>query len=322
MNIYDVAKSAGVSTATVSRYLNRSGYVGKNTAARIQQAIDASGYRISALAQKLSKGDSLKLIGLVCYDIEDLYYAKCASVLEKRLSAAGYEIILSNTGKSVDKGHAVVDSLLRKKVDALIFIGSVFMDGTGSLLSEAAKSTPCFLINARFDRDNVYSAYCDDEKATAEAARRMLESGRERVFYVRGADTYGARTKIRGFLQAVPDPARVLCCGETFDEVEKGFAALYQTHRPDGILCSDDGIAAGILKGAQALGISVPQELALVGHNDSLLSRTSTPALSSIDNRVETLSQITADNIVALFHGDPIRKCVEAEFRLVRRQTF
>ncbi len=81
MNIYDIAKKAKVSTATVSRYLNRSGYVARKTADTLERIIAAEGYTPSPAAKTLSTGESLKLIGLVCYHIDDLYYATAVSAM-------------------------------------------------------------------------------------------------------------------------------------------------------------------------------------------------------------------------------------------------
>ena len=137
MNILDVAAKAGVSKATVSKYLNGTGYVSDAAATRIRAAIDESGYRPNPLARALSCGESLKLVGLICYDIADLYYAQCAAAIESRLRAAGFEMILACTGRSTDTFDAAVESLLRKNVDALLFIGAVFAGQAERILAAA-----------------------------------------------------------------------------------------------------------------------------------------------------------------------------------------
>lgn len=83
MNIYDIAKKAGVSIATVSRAINNSGYVGKATKQKILAVIQDENYYPSRTAQNLSTGAPLKLVGIVCYNIEDMYYAKAVAVLER-----------------------------------------------------------------------------------------------------------------------------------------------------------------------------------------------------------------------------------------------
>ena len=321
MNIHDIAEQAGVSKGTVSKYLNKSGYVGKATAARIQAVIDRHHYAPSKLAQALSRGGSLKLVGLICYDVCDLYYAECASVLERRLREAGFEMILSCTGRSAKAVREAVDSLARKNVDALIFIGSVFMEESG-VIASAAKKRPCFLINANLPAENVYCCYCDDGEAVEAASREVLASGRKRLLYLYDAETYGAETKIRGFLRAVPDRNAVVRCGGNFSELLGSLPGLLAERRPDALLCSNDLIAAAAVRAAGLSGLRVPDDLAVIGHNDSLLAEASSPSLTSIDNKVERLSEITADNLVCRFGGKPFEKEIRVGWTLTRRESF
>lgn len=321
MNIQEIAERAGVSKGTVSKYLNKSGYVGKATAARIQAVVDETHYAPSRLAQALSTGGSLKLVGLICYDICDLYYAKCASILEKRLRQAGFEMILSCTGRSAKEVRSAVDSLARKNVDALIFIGSVFMEESG-VIAEAAKRCPCFLINANLPAENVYSCYCDDGAAVQSAAEQLLAAGRKKLLYLYDAETYGAETKIRGFLRAVSDRNAAIKCGGEFSEILASFPRVCTEYRPDAVLCSNDLIAAAAVRSAAALGLRIPEDLAVVGHNNSVLSETCSPTVTSIDNKVEQLSELTADNLIKRFQNEPFDRKIRVEATLVRRESF
>lgn len=321
MNIQEIAERAGVSKGTVSKYLNRSGYVGKATAARIQAVVDETHYAPSRLAQALSTGGSLKLVGLICYDVCDLYYAKCASVLERRLREAGFEMILSCTGRSAKAVRSAVDSLARKNVDALIFIGSVFMEERG-VIEDAAKRCPCFLINANLPAENVYSCYCDDGAAVQNAAECLLAAGRKQLLYLYDAETYGAETKIRGFLRALPDRGAAVKCGGDFSEMLAVLPRILSERKPDALLCSNDLIAAAAVRAAAMLGLRIPDDLAVVGHNNSVLSETCSPTVTSIDNRVEQLSELTADNLVKRFQNQPFDSEIRVDAELVRRESF
>lgn len=321
MNILDVAAKAGVSKATVSKYLNGSGYVSDAAAARIRAAIEESGYRPNPLARALSCGESLKLVGLICYDIADLYYAQCAAAIESRLRAAGFEMILACTGRSTDTFDAAVESLLRKNVDALLFIGAVFA-GQAERIFNAAKRVPCFLLNIDLEGENIFCCYCDDGAAVQGAARALKENGRQNPLYLYGAKTYGAEEKMRGFLQIFPEKERLVCCGTTLEQQVSHCEEILRQYRPDALLCADDALAAAALKAAQRLGLRVPEDTAIVGHNDGILARTCTPALSSLDNRGGFLAQKTAENLVRYFEGKPFEKTVRADWKLVRRESF
>ena len=321
MNIYDIAEKANVSIATVSRYINKSGYVGKKTAEKIEAVISRVGYTPSAAAKSLSTGNSFKLIGLVCCNIDDLYYAKSVSVLEKRLKIYGYDIILSCTGESIEEKETSINMLLSKNVDAIIFIGSVFMDGSGALLKKTAKHVPCFIINALISGENIYCAYCDDRAAVKETTLKLINKGAKKLAFLYDAETYGSEKKRLGFSDACPN-GRVEKIPPDFSQAEEAFERLYKDFAPDGVICANDVLAAAVLKKAAELGASVPKDLKIVGHNNSLISACTAPSLTSIDNGAETLSEITADNLLKLFSGEKFDAAIKIDYKLIERESF
>ncbi len=321
MNIYDIAKKADVSIATVSRYMNKSGYVGKKTAEKIEAVISRVGYTPSAAAKSLSKGGSFKLIGLVCCNIDDLYYAKSVSVLEKRLKIYGYDIILSCTGESIEEKETSIHMLLSKNADAIIFIGSVFMDGSGALLRKAAQHVPCFIINALISGENIYCAYCDDRAAVRETTRKLLDRGCRYPMFLYDAETYGSEKKRLGFTDACRGGHVEKVSGD-FGEISETFGKLYEKFAPDAVVCSNDAIAAAVLDKAKLLGVSVPEKLKIVGHNNSLIALCTSPRLTSIDNGAEELSAITADNLLKLFNGEKFDAAIQINYKLIERESF
>ncbi len=214
-----------------------------------------------------------------------------------------------------------MDSLARKNVDALIFIGSVFMEERG-VIEDAAKRCPCFLINANLPAENVYSCYCDDGAAVQNAAECLLAAGRKKLLYLYDAETYGAETKIRGFLRALPDRRAAVKCGGDFSEMLAVLPRILSERKPDALLCSNDLIAAAAVRAAAMLGLRIPDDLAVVGHNNSVLSETCSPTVTSIDNRVEQLSELTADNLVKRFQNQPFDSEIRVDAELVRRESF
>ena len=321
MNIYDIAKKADVSIATVSRYINKSGYVGKKTAEKIKSVISHVGYTPSAAAKTLSKGGSFKLIGLVCCNIDDLYYAKSVSVLEKRLKIYGYDIILSCTGESIEEKETSINMLLSKNADAIIFIGSVFMDGSGALLKTAAKHVPCFIINALVRGENIYCAYCDDRAAVRETTQKLSERGCRYPMFLYDVETYGSEKKRLGFSDACRN-GHIEKISGGFEEISAAFGKLYDEFAPDAVVCSNDVIAAAVLNCAKKLGVPVPEKLKIVGHNNSLISSCTAPSLTSIDNGAEELSSITANNLLKLFNGEKFDAAIKIDYKLIERESF
>ena len=144
LNIYNIASEAGVSIATVSRVLNDSPSVSAKTKEKVLSVIANCNYVPSAIAQNLSTRTSGNLIGIVCYNLKDIYYATAVSLLESALRKRGHHIILSCTGEDYMQKQKSIEMLITKQVDAVILIGSVFLDeyGNNAYLVNAAKHCP------------------------------------------------------------------------------------------------------------------------------------------------------------------------------------
>ena len=328
VNIYDIAKKAGVSSATVSRYINKSGYVGKKTAEKIAAAIEFDHYVPNPIAQNLSRNTSFRLVGLICCDIEDLYYARAISVLEKQLKKNDYEIILSCSGTDVEEKQRCIDMLLSKNAEAIIFIGSVFMERSAKIIRDTAKKVPCFIINAKLSGENVYCVYADERAATEAAVTELIRSGKTSPIFLYDVDTYGTKMKSEGFRDELKKAGKTISeevfvhCKTSVCSAENAVLPLLKEKKCDAVLCANDLLASGVLSAARKLGISVPEQLAVIGHNNSVIASLTSPLLSSIDNKVTELSEFTAQNIVNLFSGKQTVKNKKIPFELVRRESF
>jgi len=328
MNIYDIAKQAEVSIATVSRVINNSGYVGKKTREKIIKIIDESNYIPNSIAQNLSNNTSFKMIGLVCYNIEDLYYAKAVAILEKNLKSFGYDIILTCTSESLEQKNKSVNMLLSKNVDAIIFIGSVFAGESCEIIKKTSKYVPVFIINALIEGDNIFSCYCNDLEAVKTAVTDLILTGRQNILYMYDANTYGGQKKIEGYKQAIQinklkiTDNYIIKCNYTLESAENTFLEFIKTNKVDAVVCSNDLIAAGVLIATKSLNLTIPKQLAIIGHNNSMITKCTSPQLTSIDNGVEKLSVFTAENLSNYFKGKETKKVFEIPFQIKRRESF
>lgn len=126
-NIYDIAKQAGVSIATVSRVLNGSKNVSPKTERRVLTVMEESGYTPNVFARGLGL-NTMRTIGILCTDVSDLYYSKAVSILEKLLRELGYDSLLCCTGDSPEQKKKSLEMLANKRVDAMLMIGSGFRE--------------------------------------------------------------------------------------------------------------------------------------------------------------------------------------------------
>ncbi|SHK71279.1 LacI family DNA-binding transcriptional regulator [Hespellia stercorisuis] len=312
MNIYDVAKLAGVSIATVSRVVNDSPRVSEKTKRRVLAIIEESDYTPNVFARGLGL-DSMKTIGIMCPDISDEYMAHAVSHLEHRLRAYEYDCILYCSGYEQKNKEKSVNLLLAKRIDALVLVGSIYAgDGDDESETEyirnAAKQIPVFMINGKIPGDNIYCGYCDDKQVTYEVTTELIRTGRKRILFLSDSYSYSANQKLEGYEEALRDAAYpVLGDLKLYTKNDIHYVRDMLLARKDldfdSVVATDDGLAVGALKYAAARKITVPQDMCVVGYNDSALSVSCEPELTSVDNQVEKICNNIVDDMIKILQG-------------------
>ena len=288
MNIYDIAQIAGVSIATVSRVVNDSPRVSEKTKRKVRAIMEEYGYTPNVFARGLGL-DSMKTIGIICPDVSDAYMADAVAHLERGLHEYGYDCILCCSGYKQLNKEKYVSLLLAKRIDALILVGSTYAGEEESqvkYLHEAAKRLPVFLINGYVEGEDIYCAYGDDWAVTYDVTGKMIESGRKRILFLCDSHSYSANQKLAGYEAALRDHGLPVL----------GDLKLYVKNRIhtvrdillerrdlkfDSVVASDDGLAVGAIKYANAKLLKVPEDLCITGFNNSVLSTCCEPELSS-----------------------------------------
>ena len=331
MNIYDIAKMAGVSIATVSRVVNGSDKVSEKTKQKVMNIIEESGYTPNVFAQGLGL-NTMHTIGILVPDISDLYMSAAVASLEERLHKYGYDCILSCSGFHLEEKGKHVQMLLSKRIDGLVLVGSTYA-GSGEnshetdYIREAATQVPVFLINGAVSGENVYCSVCDDSKATYDVTMAMIKKGKKRILFMTDSGSYSARQKMEGYERALND-AGMPVLGELKIKVKpdihqvRDLLLQYRNLEFDGCIATSDEMAVGALKYAAVKGIKVPEELEVAGYNNSALSRCCEPELTSIDNRVTQVCYDTIDHLCTVLNKNgEVEKNMIVPCTLVKRCT-
>lgn len=330
MNIYDVSRRAGVSIATVSRVLNGNPNVSEKTRAKVLAVMDELGYTPNVFARGLGLG-TMKTIGIMCSDSSDPYLANAIYHLERHLHSYGYDSILCCTGPALENKRTYFELLLSKRVDAIILAGSKFVeliDRNNDYLIEAAKELPIMLVNGYLNAPGIYSTVCNDYEAMYDAASRLIASGRRNILYLYTSHSYSGLNKVEGYKNALTDHnitvrrEYIHQCPKDLTESRKLMEKLTGLGLEfDAVITSDDSLAVGVVKYAHGRNIRIPEELAVIGYNNSILSYCTNPEISSIDTKVEELCTATVDTLMRVFNGDkvPSRTTIAAEF--IQKQT-
>ncbi|MFI3172902.1 MAG: LacI family DNA-binding transcriptional regulator [Eubacteriales bacterium] len=331
MNIYDIAKLANVSIATVSRVVNNSPNVSEKTKKKVLEIMECEGYTPNAFARSLGLG-SMKTIGIVCPDVSDLYMARAVGAIEEELKQYEYQTLLMCSGYKQEQKEECVQVLMSKKVDALILIGSTYADDGNaskktSYIEETAKSVPVFLVNGSLPYENVYTACCDDYQSTYEATTALLNHNCTNILFLHNSNSYSAIQKMHGYEQALRDHNQpVLGEMKVFVKNEIYHVRdLFLTKKDivfDGVVATEDSLAVGILKYAKAAQINVPKDLKVIGYNNSFLAECCEPELSSVDSKGKELCRYTIEKLLGVLGGSEEVEgeiCLQGE--LIRRCT-
>ena len=329
MTIYDIAELAGVSIATVSRVVNGSPMVSERTKAKVLAVMEEHHYTPNVFAQALCH-NSMRTVGLVCPDISDAYMAKAVACLESNLREQGYDCILYCSGHTPQGRQEAVRSILDRRIDALVVIGSVYSQRTkdgddADYLRQAAEKVPVFPMNAYVQHENIYCTLCDDTDAAHRAVGELIASGRRRILFLSDSHSLSANLKLQGYRSALHEaglaleddlvvyaPNRIADVRDQLLKQAPGFDAVFAT---------DDGLAVGALKYAKTRGLSVPGDLAVIGYNNFEISVACEPELTTVDSSVEQLCRQITDHMMQLFRSEPIPHTVYVKGQLVRRAT-
>lgn len=333
ITIYDISQKAGVSTATVSRVLNGGGNVSPATRKKVTDIIEEYGYIPNAYARGMGLR-SLKTIGLLCADSSDLYTAKAIYLLQQELQLNGYECLLCCTGFNQDVRQDYLHLILSKKVDSIILAGSHFIGSTeleNEYIKEAADQIPIMLLNAAYSHPHVYSTLCNDCAAMYEATSSMMHSGIPDILYLYNSKSYSGLKKRKGFQKALdahgipPSMQNILYYDGPSDDIED--IADFITKAADdgpafhGIICSDDALAVGGIKYAQRKGRRIPEDISVIGYNNSLLATCATPALTSVDNGLEALTHQLVHTLLHVLAGEQMPQKTVFNGKLIKRDT-
>lgn len=284
--IYDVAKRARVSTATVSAVLNGTAYVSPELTARVNEAVKELDYTINAIARGLQTRRT-NMIGMLVPDIAEPVYSVMVKGVEAGLKAAGYSLLIASTHNKVEEQARYLRLLRSKQVDGML---NLLAFGDESELAELVASKRAIVFIARrptFDADCVL---VDNVGATRQAVSYLLEKGRRRVGLVVGPRSLAvSQDRIQGWEQAHQEhgvPADQALIAEGDYTSESGEAAMETYLRlsepPDAVFATGFLMMTGCLAVLRAKGMSVPDDVELMTWSDSPLLDVFDPPISTV----------------------------------------
>lgn len=281
VTIKDVALRAGVSTASVSRVMSGGRSVTPEVAERVRSAAADLGYEVNALGRSLRR-QATETVGLVVADIDNPFFPMLIKALERALSAQGLGLLLVDAANDVDQERAAVSRLLARQVDAL-FITPVSRFASRRVVAEARERCPVVQLDRRASAQAHYVGMDNDQAMTA-VLEHLSGAGRTRSVFL-GSDPQISTTweRQRAYQQIVGRRARLLLGDFSLDWGRSAAEeALRRWPATDALICADDLIAMGALEFLSAAGIPVPEQVCVLGFDDTILARLHTPQVTSV----------------------------------------
>lgn len=286
--IYDVAREAGVSMATVSRVVNGNPNVKPATRKKVLDAIERLGYRPNAVARGLASKKTTT-VGVIIPDISNIFFAELARGIEDIATMYKYNIILCNSDQNKDKEISLINTLLEKQVDGILFMGGEI---TEEHVTQFKRSPVPVVLAATVDQDGeLPSVNIDYQQASFDAVTELIEAGHTRVGMVSGSleDPVNGFQKFSGYKKAFTeknmtfDDSLVAIGDYTYDSGIQAVNTLMNVDNPpSAIFAGTDEMALGVIHGLQDEGKKVPEDVEVIGFDNTRLATMVRPTLTTV----------------------------------------
>ncbi|MRG87727.1 catabolite control protein A [Salinibacillus xinjiangensis] len=327
VTIYDVAREANVSMATVSRVVNGNPNVKPATRTKVLEAIERLGYRPNAVARGLASKKTTT-VGVIIPDISSIFFAELARGIEDIATMYKYNIILSNSDQNKNKELHLINTMLGKQVDGIVFMGGEI---TEEHIKEFESAPVPVVLAATVDPTmTIPSVNINYEEASYEAMSTLIEKGNDRIGFVSGAvDTEINNQKINGYKRALQDAGKevdeeLIYRGDfTYQAGIDGFTKLANLERkPTAIFVASDEMALGVIHGAQDSGLTVPDDIEVFGFNNTRLATMIRPTLTTVVQPMYDIGAVSMRLLTKYMNKETVdEKNVILPHRLIDRDS-
>ncbi len=311
ITIYDVAREAGVSMATVSRVVNGNKNVKENTRKKVLEVIDRLDYRPNAVARGLASKKTTT-VGVVIPNIANSYFATLARGIDDIATMYKYNIVLASSDENDDHEVTVINSLFAKQVDGIIFMGYHL---TEKIRAEFSRTRTPIVLAGTVDLEHQLPSVNIDYKAAVEDSITQLAKNNEKVAFVSGPliDDINGKLRLAGYKAGLEKNNLRYNEGLVFEakySYKDGFdlAQRVLNSGATAAYVGEDELAAGLLNGLSDHGIKVPEDFEIITSDDSQVTRYTRPNLSTIGQPLYDLGAISMRMLTKIMHKEELEE--------------
>lgn len=315
ITIYDIAKEAGVSPATVSRVLTNSANVKQEKREKVEMLIAKYNFKPNALAKGLANTRT-KTIGVLAADVRNPYYASLFVACEQAAREAGHTVVLYNSLGKTENEVELLGKLVEQKVDAIIQLGGRVDDLVSNIeyveIVNQIMSTIPVIVTGKLDGTRCHAVRIDSMKAMELLMEHLLDLGHEKIALLGGRkDVLATFEKYQMYKQILRENQIAFDPELTADDGGYTFETGYQqmnemlAKRTDmtAVIAINDFTAMGVMKSLNEHKIRIPQDISVVSYDNTYMAQMAVPSLTSIDYNYEEYGRKLIDTSIAMIEG-------------------
>ncbi|CAR41295.1 catabolite control protein A [Streptococcus uberis] len=311
ITIYDVAREAGVSMATVSRVVNGNKNVKENTRKKVLEVIDRLDYRPNAVARGLASKKTTT-VGVVIPNIANAYFSILAKGIDDIAAMYKYNIVLASSDEDDDKEVNVVNTLFAKQVDGIIFMGHHL---TEKIRAEFSRSRTPIVLAGTVDLEHQLPSVNIDYQAAVAEVIDILAENHKKIAFVSGPliDDINGKVRLSGYKEGLKKNKLDYKEGLVFEanySYKEGYELAQRVINSGATAAyvGEDELAAGLLNGLFAAGKSVPEDFEIITSNDSPVVEYTRPNLSSISQPVYDLGAVSMRMLTKIMNKEELEE--------------
>ena len=302
--IYDVSRLSGVSIATVSRAFSNPERVREDTRRKVFEAAEVLHYSPNAIARAMARQRTDKIAFLICKEgatILDEFYASICEGVMRRANGTNYQLLISTAEEWTRTAQS-------KQIEGVILAGNAQAD----LISEFQRQNiPVVLVNNRAAGFDLPCIVADEAGGVRQVVSHLISAGHQRIAMLMGRfSPYVTSARYNAFLSvmrenglSVDESGALMCDRDIQSATEAALRLLSRPDRPSAVFAFNDVLAAGVMKAARRLGLRLPEDLAVVGFDDSSVCPMMEPELSSIHVDCRRMGELCMEHMAALLDG-------------------
>ncbi len=323
----DLAEMAGVAESTVSRAINDKSGVGEETRRKILKLAKKYNFRPNQVARNLAKQET-KMIGLILPDISSLFYSEVARAIQDVALENGYQVLFCNTDSSQKQEQNYVEWLKSNQIAGAIFLGEKLVNN--QIIKLGLGKYPIVLANRLVEEVMLPSVIIDNTQGAYKGVTHLLEQNYRRIALITGPEgNWQAQNRLQGYQQALKDGGvefdsdLILRKSLTRKSGYQGFLELVELEAPpEAIFAANDLLAVGAVEAVKMGGYLIPQDIAVLGFEDTIVTSIIDPPLTTVAQPMYQLGERAAEKLFSLITEEPAGEEIEVlDCELIIRES-